>query len=135
MPFVVDASVAASWAFDDEDEPVANFALERVTQDLVFAPSLIWFELRNALLAGERRSRSTEVRTAKFLEWFERMGIQLDGVPVESQVFALARRHRLSFYDAAYLELARRLNAPLATLDKKLAAAALADDIPLLPAP
>jgi hypothetical protein len=33
MPFVLDASVAACWAFDDEDHPVAVLALERVGAD------------------------------------------------------------------------------------------------------
>jgi len=135
VPLVLDASIAASWAFDDENEPIANLALARIASDVVFAPSLIWFELRNTLIVGEPRGGPTEMRTAKYLEWFGRMGIKIDSAPVETQLFALARRHRLTFYDAAYLELASRLGAPLATLDKKLAAAALAESLPLLQAP
>ncbi|HJW78510.1 MAG TPA: type II toxin-antitoxin system VapC family toxin [Beijerinckiaceae bacterium] len=45
---------------------------------------------------------------------------------------ALARRHRLTVYDAAYLELAQREGVPLATLDGPLAAAARADGVPVL---
>jgi predicted nucleic acid-binding protein len=45
---------------------------------------------------------------------------------------ALCRRHRLSVYDAAYLELALRRNLPLATLDKRLAAAATLDGVPVI---
>ena len=47
-------------------------------------------------------------------------------------VLALARTHRLTVYDAAYLELALRVDAPLATLDRKLAAAARAAGVPLV---
>ena len=60
MPFVLDASFAACWAFDDEDHPVAALALERVRTDEARVPSLWWFEVRNALMVSERRGRLTE---------------------------------------------------------------------------
>ncbi len=41
----------------------------------------------------------------------------------------LARRHRLSGYDAAYLETALRRGAKLATLDRKLATAAAREGV------
>ena len=47
-------------------------------------------------------------------------------------MLALAREHRLTVYDAAYLELALRADVPLATLDRQLAAAARAAAVPLL---
>ena len=59
MPFVLDASVAACWVFDDEDHPIAALALERIRNDEARAPSLWWFELRNALIVDERRKRLT----------------------------------------------------------------------------
>ena len=60
MPFVLDASVAACWAFDDEDHPVAAVALERIRADEAIAPSLWWFEVRNTLIVNERRGRLSE---------------------------------------------------------------------------
>ena len=60
MPFVLDASIAACWAFDDEDHPVAALALERVRTDEARVPSLWWFEVRNTLIVSERRGRLTE---------------------------------------------------------------------------
>jgi len=39
----------------------------------------------------------------------------------------LARKHRLTAYDAAYLELALRLDLPLATVDDRLMRAARAE--------
>jgi predicted nucleic acid-binding protein len=44
----------------------------------------------------------------------------------------LARNHRLSVYDAAYLELAQREGIPLATLDADLQKAAAAAGVGLL---
>ena len=60
------------------------------------------------------------------------MAIGIDRAPVSETVLTLARRHRLTVYDAAYLELAGRREAPLATLDKKLAAAARAAGVALV---
>ncbi len=135
MAFVLDASVVACWAFPDEDDPVADEATKRLRAEEAFAPAHWWFEVRNALIASERRGRIHETETRAFLTGLTLVAVTIDHSPDESGIFALARRHRLSFYDAAYLELASRLNAPLATLDKKLAAAALAENLPLLQAP
>ena len=65
MVFVVDASVAGAWAFDDEDHPVARRALRRLQTEEAVAPGLWWFELRNALVVNERRGRFTESQTAE----------------------------------------------------------------------
>jgi len=126
MPFVLDASVAACWAFDDEDHPVAALALARVRTDAAVVPSVWWFEVRNTLIVNERRGRITEADTAAFLRELTRLGVMVDRTPEETAVLALARTHRLTVYDASYLELAQREALPLATLDQPLRAAALA---------
>ncbi len=135
MPFVLDASIAACWAFDDEDHPVAALALERVRTDEARVPSLWWFEVRNTLIVNERRGRLTERDTSAFLRGLARLRVTLDRSPNEGDVLALARHRRLTVYDAAYLELARREGAPLATLDAALATAASAERVPLLSEP
>ena len=138
MPFVLDASIAACWAFEDEDHPVAAVALERIRTDEARAPSLWWFEVRNTLLVNERRGRLTEADVAAFLRGLSRLGVTLDRTPDEAALLALARRHRLTVYDASYLELTQREGIPLATLDSELANAARADKLPLIgaaPAP
>ena len=132
MPFVLDASIAACWAFDDEDHPVAALALERIRTDEARVPSLWWFEVRNTLIVNERRKRLTESDTADFLRGLARLGVTVDLSPEEAEVLALARRHRLTVYDAAYLELARRDGVPLATLDSDLAIATQAENTLLL---
>ena len=138
MPFVLDASIAACWAFEDEDHPVAAVALERIRTDEARAPSLWWFEVRNTLLVNERRGRLTEADVAAFLRGLSRLGVTLDHTPDEAALLALARRHRLIVYDASYLELTQREGIPLATLDSELANAARAEKLPLIgaaPAP
>lgn len=132
MPFVVDASVAACWAFDDENHPVAARALERIRTDEAMAPSLWWFEVRNTLIVSERRGRITEADTTTFLRELLRFNVVIDHAPQEAIVLALARRHRLTVYDASYLELAQREASPLATLDDNLQAAATACGIAVI---
>ncbi len=127
MPFVLDASIAACWAFDDEDHPSAALALERVREDDALVPAIWWFEVRNTLIVNERRGRITEGDTAAFLRGLSRLGIAIDRTPDEGAVLTLARRHGLTVYDASYLELSLREGLPLATLDGNLARAARAE--------
>ena len=132
MAFVLDASITAVWAFDDEDHPVAGLARQALLDDPAYAPSLWWFELRNTLIVNERRKRITEMQITRFLETLARLPIELDFEPNELTVLTVARRHRLTVYDASYLELALRLGLPLATLDGELIAAAKAENIKLI---
>lgn len=134
MPFVLDASIAACWAFDDEDHPAAAAALDRIRTDEAVAPSLWWFEVRNTLIVSERRGRLTEANTTAFLRELSRFGVIIDRTPQEAAILALARQHRLTVYDASYLELAQRETLPLATLDKELRKAAATLDITLIDA-
>ncbi len=132
MPFVLDASIAVCWAFDDEDHPSAALALERIRTDDARVPALWWFEVRNTLIVNERRGRLTEADTSAFLRGLSRLGVTIDRSPEEAEVLALSRRLRLTVYDASYLELARREGVPLATLDTDLLRAARAENLLLL---
>ncbi len=132
MPFVVDASVAASW-FLPEDRPMqaeATYAL--LTDDYAMAPNLWWYEMRNLFVTNERRGRIDRGRTDQALSLLARLSIRLDGEPIEGALLELARRHQLTVYDAAYLELAQRKNFSLATLDRALASAARAEGVSLI---
>jgi predicted nucleic acid-binding protein len=135
MSFVVDASTTACWAFSDESEPVADWARDRLVQGSAHVPSLWWFELRNAMIMNERRKRIGEDDVYAFLARLSQLSIVIDRTPDGTEIMTLARRHRLTVYDAAYLELASRRAEPLATLDKKLAAAAAAENVKLIGAP
>lgn len=132
MTVVIDASVAGCWCFADEASPVAEAALAALASDEVIVPAIWWFEVRNLLLTGERHGRIDPTGSAGFLAELETMAIAIDRAPVSETVLAVAREHRLTVHDAAYLELALRLEAPLATLDKRLAAAARAGGVALV---
>ena len=100
--------------------------------DTALVPSLWWFELRNTLIVSERRGCLTETDTALFLRQIARLPIGGDRSPGEAEVLMLARQHRLTVYDASYLELARREGVPLATLDDDLRGAGKAARTSLL---
>lgn len=131
MPFVLDASVSACWAFDDEDHPTAALALERLRTDEAHVPALWWYEMRNILIINERRGRLTRDDTTAFLRNLGELGISDHHAPHEQTVLFFARTQGLTAYDASYLALAQQLMLPLATLDAQLVRAAQAVQIPL----
>jgi len=133
MAFVIDASVVVAWALA-EDHPDAISALERTHRDEVRVPVLWWFEVRNALLVNERRKRISRADAALFLRSLSRLALTIGSSPDETEVLAIARRHRLTIYDASYLELALREGVPLATLNAELRQAAQREQVPLLAA-
>ncbi len=132
MAFVLDASITACWAFQDEDHPDAGLAFHRMRAEEAVVPCLWWFEVRNILVVNERRRRIAESDTAAFLLNLSRLRVRLDRLPEGDAVLRLARTHRLSVYDAAYLELAQREGLPLATLDADLRRAAADEGVELL---
>ncbi len=131
MTFVIDASIAASWCFPDERPSAGNRALSRMERESASAPAHWWFEVRNVVLIGERRQRITSDHAEQFLALLSRLPIEIDRSPDEKRILAIARRHGLTFYDAAYLELAQRIG-PLATLDDEVVSAARREGIDLV---
>lgn len=132
MPFVVDASIAACWLMPDERHPVADLAFKRIAHDPAVTPSLWWFELRNMMIVNERRGRLDSAKTARALRLLKGLPVSIDTEVDEDRLMQLARRRRLTIYDAAYLELALRTAYPLATLDAALLVAARAEAAPLI---
>ena len=132
MAFVLDASITACWAFAGDNHPDAQLAFRRMRTEEAVVPVLWWFEVRHILIVNERRQRITEPDTAAFLLHLARLRVRVDRVPDENTVLRLARIHRLSVYEAAYLELAQRERLPLATLEAGLRRAAAGEGVPLL---
>jgi len=135
MSFVVDSSVALTWCFDDEATQAADALLLRLTAGGAHAPSLWPLEVLNALAMARRRGRiAPDAHQAK-IALLRALPITLD-TETTTQAWTitarLAERHRLTLYDAAYLELSERLDLPLATLDADLRQAAKNLGIPLL---
>lgn len=133
-PLVLDASIAADWLLDDELDPRAADALTGLRRDGAIVPPLWHYEIRNALLTAERRGRVSPSQTTERLGYLQALPIRTDDATNLQAAFTLAREHRLSFYDALYLELAKRLGSGLATLDAALARAALAEGLNISPA-
>ena len=122
--FVLDASVAVAWLLDDEEGARADAALGRLETEVGLVPHFWHLEVRNALLGAERRRRIRVHEVDERLRTLAELPVRTDTEPRIGTAFALARTHRLSMYDAMYLELAQRSDAPVATLDKALARAA-----------
>ena len=131
-PIVVDCSVLLAWSLADEDEGAAAEAIRKITESGAVVPQVWWYELRNALLMSERRGRIAPQQVAETLADFAALGIEMDSGHDEGGILALARRHALTVYDAAYLEVAFRRSLPLATLDRRLAEAAAAEGIAVI---
>jgi predicted nucleic acid-binding protein len=129
---VLDASVTACWLLPDESHATADRARELLISDRGSAPQLWWFEVRNLLVMAERRKRVDVQWVLATLDLLDETPIDIDPEPDSNAILDLARKHRLTFYDAAYLELARRKNLPLATLDAALIAAVKAEQVSLI---
>jgi predicted nucleic acid-binding protein len=134
MPFVLDASVALGWCFRDERQDLIRRVEDMLESDQAYVPLIWWFEIRQAALTGLRRQRVSMERVLDFLAVVKRTEIVVAPLPMSSTVFDLARRQQLSFYDAAYLELAQRESIALATLDHALVRAASAEGVSLIAA-
>ena len=113
-----------AWTMADESSALADEALAQLRLGGGVAPQIWWAELRNALLASERRGRITPAGTDAALAALDALPITVDSTPLGAEVLRIGREHNLTVYDALYLELALRLDRPLATLDRKLARAA-----------
>ena len=124
---MIDASVALAWCFGDERTEATVSLLERLQTDAAAVPNLWHLEVANGLALAERRGRITPAESAELIALLEIIEIVVDGdTPARAftRVLDLARQERLTAYDAAYLELAMRLGASLASKDGDLCDAA-----------
>lgn len=122
--------MALAWALPDEKSAAAEKFMEQVSKDSTIAmlvPALWWYEIANALTSARRRQRLSEADAVRLVELYGQLPLQTDaslGSESAWRHHALAIEHGLSAYDAAYLELAQRSGAGLASLDERLCAAA-----------
>ena len=128
MAIVIDATIAIAKRLRDRDgTPFADSVVERIGTEETLVPDLFWHEVRSVLLVAERIGRIEVDATEYHMQAIRLLPLSTDGDQNDGQIAALARRHRLSGYDAAYLETAMRRGAKLATLDRKLARAAASE--------
>ncbi|MBI3817137.1 MAG: type II toxin-antitoxin system VapC family toxin [Planctomycetes bacterium] len=138
MSFVLDASVVLAWCLDEKQSGAARPIREALLTRDALVPAIWPFEVLSALLVAERQKRISHKEIDQFLEALGQLPIQIikfdnnDSVVVNVKV--LARKYHISGYDAAYLELAKRLALPLASSDNALTRAAAAEGISCFPA-
>lgn len=127
MAFVLDCSITMAWVFPDEANAATYQLRDSLVEDSAFVPALWPVEVGNVLLMATQRRRIARNEWERIREDLSELPISIDPVSTDrvwSAALELADTHRISLYDAVYLELALRLRLPLATLDRALAAAA-----------
>jgi predicted nucleic acid-binding protein len=135
MPFVVDPSFAAAWFLDDEANPLADELAKRLDRDVAVVPTLFRHELRNLLIVAFRRKRiATQELLFDQLARAERFAFEENQAPHAPTIARFALEHRLTGYDATYLELAHSRRLPLATNDRALLAAARSEGVEIITA-
>ena len=133
MSFVLDASVTLAWCFEDEATAETDELLATLRASSVMVPSIWVFEIANALAVGQRRGRLVEAKAVLFASTLQALPIEVAPAPPVASIMTVAVTHGLSAYDAAYLELAESTGLPLAALDGRLRAAAVAAGVQVLP--
>ena len=130
MALVLDSSISLSWFFPDEKSKFTDAALALAAHEDCWVPAIWRLEFPNALLVAERKRRLTRTERLQVLDEVARLNLRVDPRIHELRAVSdLAERHGLSTYDAAYLDLASRLDSALVTLDEALAAACMAAGI------
>jgi predicted nucleic acid-binding protein len=135
MSLVLDSSVALAWVYADEATEAVLNIFERVNREVAWISALWRWEVANALQMNVRRGRHNAAFRDEALSNLACLPIRVDA-RAESEAWlgalVMAERHRLTVYDASYLEIAVRRKIPLATLDRDLRVAAQGEGVELL---
>ncbi|MGD0220850.1 MAG: type II toxin-antitoxin system VapC family toxin [Terriglobia bacterium] len=136
--FVLDASVAIAWCFPGdptEDTPYSRRILKELAVNDAIVPEIWPFEIANSIFVSyNKRKRITEHQIQEYLDLLKALPIRVEPQSLWANVDlqSLARRRNLTAYDTACLDLALRTHLPLATSDRSLRDAAVADGIVVL---
>lgn len=138
MRFVLDASVALLWLVPGTHPAGVDYAeaaLVALKESQAVVPSLWALEVANVVAKLEAKAIVTEADSQRYVALLGQLNIVTDPATATyalGDTLNLARRYRLSAYDAAYLELALRTGLPLTTLDAGLAKAAATAGVQML---
>ncbi len=132
MSVVLDSSVALAWLLPDEQDDRADAVLDEVLADGGVISPLFELEVGNILVVKQRRKDLTAAQVSQAIDLLFSLPLEPLEVDLDlRQVVSLAQAHGLASYDASYLNTAVVLDLPLATLDEKLRAAAVAEGVTL----
>jgi predicted nucleic acid-binding protein len=135
--FILDSSLALSWCFESEvTEATQEILASLAAGATAFVPALWAWEAQNVLCMAERNKRHTAASRQQKLAILRSLPIELDPFAHQQalgETGRLAQEHKISVYDAAYLEMALRLGLPLGSLDTGLRAAAKKTGVKCLP--
>jgi predicted nucleic acid-binding protein len=110
--FVADASVAIGWVHPAQATEETAAMLESIAEGATLEVPALWpLEVANALTMLVRRRKLTDEERKTALGWLAGLRTRVDheaSALAFSALSELAALHRLTIYDAAYLELAQR---------------------------
>jgi predicted nucleic acid-binding protein len=136
MRFVLDASVALGWLIDNPTPSYATRVRQLLLRSSRAVVPPVWpFEVANGFVTAERRGMLTPLDTVELLQ---QLDVVMQSIEISHESLSMrrilntARQSRLTAYDAAYLDLAREKDLPIATLDRHLEEAARHADVPLV---
>ena len=133
VPFVLDNSVVSGWYLQNQATDYTAAVAERLRDDRAHVPALWELEFTNVLRTACQRQRMNAQHAQAVVTQICSLPIDVDRHPVPcSELLGLALRFGLSSYDAAYLELALRLQCPIGTQDDALRAAARSSGVGVL---
>ena len=123
---IIDSSIFIAGIIPDETNSLSESLLDRIATGIQEAtvPALFTTEAANACLMALKRKRIGKAEFFDYITAIDNFPITINQTTDTKDTAYFALEHNLTFYDATYLELATRHNAPLATLDKKLGKAA-----------
>lgn len=131
MRTVVDASFAVHVQTHPNGATLAR-RLAELASEGVAAPVIFWFEIASVLRKMRLRQDLTSPQVEAVLASLRRLDIVIETPPSAGVLLAASEAHQLTIYDAAYLELALRTGARLATRDQGLVSAAARAGVPVI---
>lgn len=130
---VIDCSFLAAFLLSDVCSDENNSGTDLVQSIIknngqLYVPQLFWYEIGNVLLNASKKNKEGKARISidqklKIENALANLPIYTDMQPdseIRNRIYSYASEYGLSYYDASYLELARRYSLPLVTYDEKL---------------
>ena len=121
MAFVLDASVAVAWFVRKQATSYTDRVRTMARREPLHVPAVWPLEVANALITLQRRGNISEKAAGTAAELLGELMVTVhqDRLTIPG-LLAFAAQHRLSAYDASYLDLALSLRLPLACRDGPL---------------